>query len=262
MERKFGRKRPVVKYPHLRARNYFMRHLAAPPASCDYTQRAKAALSRMYLNDQLGDCVPACILHAEGVFTANASGNPVMFSDENVRKVYAGASGGTFPGQDEGCDLQTALTWWENHGLGIVGGGQAPLGFLAVNAKDPIECRQCIYLFENLIFGIELPDTWYQASDRPGFFWNASSGTKSNPDFGHCVGSFGYGQNFEISSWGMEGKMTDAGVAFSASEQNGGELYSVLTMDILDRARQRAPSGLDRTQLIADFQAIGGRVRT
>ena len=134
-----------------------MRGLAEPPASVDYSKPAAKALSQMYLNNQLGDCVIAGIGHVVGVLTAGA-GAPFIYTNQQIVQLYS-AIGGYVPGNpatDQGCDEQTALNYWENNGAPA--GSNRIAGWLAVNGADPTEYRTALWLFENLYLGLDLPD--------------------------------------------------------------------------------------------------------
>ena len=76
---KLGRKRPVARCPRFALKNYLTRSMPAPPATCDYTKSAAAALSQMYDNDTLGDCVIAGMAHVVGVLTGNVGPKPFLF---------------------------------------------------------------------------------------------------------------------------------------------------------------------------------------
>ncbi len=115
---KLGRKRPVARCPRFALKNYLTRSMPAPPPTCDYTKPAEAALSKIYENDKLGDCVIAGMAHVVGVLTGGAGPKPFLYSDAEIIKLYS-AIGGYVPGDpatDQGCDEQTALNYWENNG--------------------------------------------------------------------------------------------------------------------------------------------------
>jgi hypothetical protein len=57
----------------------------------------------------------------------------------------------------------------------------------------------------------------------------------------------------------MLGMITNAATAEYTSATNFGELYAVLSQSGLNRAKGRAPNGLDWAQLEADFAAMGGQ---
>lgn len=257
---RLGRTRPVARCPRFSLHNYLMRGLAAPPPSCDYTKPAAKALANVYGNDTLGDCVIAGMAHVVGVLTAGATGTPFVYTREQIIQLY-GAIGGYVPGDpatDRGCDEQTALNYWENNGAPA--GTHRIAGWLSVNAADPAEYRTALWLFENLYFGLELPDAWVNPMPaEPGFVWDAKG--PPDPNNGHCVAGVGYtGQGVVIDTWGMTGTLTDRAIAQYGSLASHGEVYTVVSQDAVSKASQKAPNGFDWSQLIADFDSMGGSV--
>jgi hypothetical protein len=256
---KLGRKRPIARCPRFSLHNYLMRGLSPPPPSCDYTQGATKALADVYENDQLGDCVIAGIGHVVGVLTAGA-GTPFVYTNQQIIALYS-AIGGYVPGNpatDQGCDEQTALNYWENNGAPA--GQHQIAGWLSVNGADPTEYRTALWLFENLYFGLELPDAWINPMPaEPGFTWDAAGAP--DPNNGHCVVGVGYNaQGITIDTWGMLGTLTDKAIAKYGIPAAHGEVYTVVSQDGISRATAKAPNGFDWSQLIADFDSMGGRV--
>jgi hypothetical protein len=257
---KMGRKRPVARCPRFTFGNYLYRSLSPPPASCDYTTESQSAIAEMYMNDQLGDCVIAGIAHLVGVMTGEANDNPVVYSDDQITALYS-AIGGYVPGNpatDQGCDEQTALNYWQQ--TGAPAGSHQIAGWMGVNGADPNEYRTALWLFENLFFGIELPDAWVNPEpNASGFTWDVAG--DADPNNGHCVVGVGYNsQGVTIATWGMTGLLTDAAIAKYATQAGSGELYTVVSQDSLSKAMGKAPNGLDWSQLIADFDSMGGNV--
>lgn len=251
---KFGRNRPVVRARALSLGNYLLRSYAPPPAIVDYTPKAAAALSQIYLNDSLGDCVEACIGHLEGVFTGNASGIATIYSGQQIIGAYE-AMGGYVDGvsaSDQGTDEQTALQMWESNGFC----GSKISGWIRVNGADPTEVRTALYLFGNLMFGMELPNAWVDNGlpTTSGFIWDIAG--PSNPSYGHCVGGVGYAPGkIAISTWGLTGWITDAAVAEYATLPLQGELYTVLSSDWISKIGV-APNGFAMTALQADLDSM------
>ncbi len=259
---RLGRNRPVARCPRLSLKNYLMRGLPAPPANQDYSKKAAKALSQMYLNNQLGDCVIAGMAHVVGVFTGNAGGPTVIYNSTEIIQLYS-AIGGYVPGHpntDHGCDEQTALNYWQQHGAPTPSGSHEIAGWLSVNGADRSEYRTALWLFENLYFGLELPNAWINPfPSAPGFVWNVAG--PAVPTNGHCVAGVGYTpKGVTICTWGMLGLMTDAAVAKYATTVGAGELYTVVSHDALERATEKAPNGFDWSQLVADFDSMGGCV--
>lgn len=261
---RMGRKRPVARCPRLSLKNYLKMSLPAPPESMGYAAKAASPLGLMYLNDSLGDCVIAGMAHVEGVLTANA-GWPVVLNDAQITALYS-AIGGYVPGDpstDQGCDEQTALNYWQQKGLARMDKQGFLLdlalaeckiaGWMSVNPSDPAEVRTALWLFENVIFGVELPDAWVNPMpSAPGFVWESAG--EADPDNGHCFVATGYGPSgLQICTWGMLGSITNAAVEKYAGQSEGGELYCVISQDGIAKASQKAPNGFDWSQLLADF---------
>jgi hypothetical protein len=260
---KLGRKRPVARCPRFALKNYLARSTPPPPASVDYTAQAKAALGEMYENDTLGDCVIAGMAHVVGLMTGNADGGkPFIYTDKQITTLYS-AIGGYVPGDpstDNGCDEQTALNYWENNGAPK--GSHEIAGWMAVDATNQEECELAMYLFENLYFGLELPDAWINPfPSAPGFTWDVAG--DPDPNNGHCVVGVGYNaQGIQIDTWGMTGTMTWAAVARYAVDAAGGALYTVVSIDSISKVTQKGATGFDWSQLIADFDSMGGNVKS
>ena len=257
---KLGRTRPISRGPRFSLHNYLMRGLAAPPATIDYTKTASDALANIYGNDKLGDCVIAGIGHVVGVLTGNSGGPPFIYTNDQIVALYS-AIGGYVPGDpstDKGCDEVTALNYWENNGAPA--GSHKIAGWLSVNAADPAEFRTALWLFENLYFGFELPDAWINPMpSASGFTWDSAG--KADPSNGHCFVGVGYNAaGVTIDTWGMTGLLTDKAIAKYGAQTSHGEVYTVVSADGINKASKKAPNGFDWSQLIADFDSMGGSV--
>lgn len=253
----FGRRRPLVRHPRLKLSNYLLRSMPAPPAQYGYARQAQAELHQMYLNDQLGDCVEASIAHAVGMFGAQ-NGARWIYTPDEITALYS-AWGGYVPGDpatDRGTDIQTALAGWQQSGAPGPGGAHKIVGSLAIDASDLTECRLAIWLFENLILGLELPDRWVNPfPSASGFTWDVAGAP--DPSNGHCVLATNYNQTgLLIATWAMNGIMTDAAFQEYCSASNGGEVYTVLSEDTINRAIEKAPNGFAWPQLMADFNSL------
>lgn len=255
---KMGRKRAVSNGPRLQLKNYLRQALPVAPATCDYSPAAGRVLANIYGNDTLGDCVIAGGYHIVGVETGNAG---KLFSATNAQIIadYS-AIGGYVPGDestDQGCNEETALNYWQTHGFAD---GTKILGWLAVDATNKAEVMAAMYLFENLVFGIELPDAWISPfPSSSGFTWDVAG--QADPNNGHCVVGVGYTTaGVKIDSWGLFGTLTWAAIAEYCIATNGGELYVMLTSDQLTKGQTKAPNGVAWTDIISDFDSMGGNV--
>jgi hypothetical protein len=253
----FGRIRPKTK-PRWHFAKYRTAALPTPPASVDYSAAAASALSNIYLNDQLGDCVIAGGYHVVGVLTGNA-GDEFVASTSQITADYS-AIGGYVPGNpatDQGCDEQTALAYWTATGFQD---GTKLAGWLAVDATNKATLMQALDLFENLYFGVELPDAWVNPMPQTaGFTWDVAG--DPDPGYGHCVMGVGYNATgVQIDTWGMLGTITWAALAKYMVTSAGGEAYTLCSPDQIAKGQTKAPNGFDWSTLIADFNSLGGNL--
>jgi hypothetical protein len=256
---RFGRNRTPLKWrPRLHFAEYRTMALPPIPPSCNYGPKASAVLAQMLMNDTLGCCTASGAFHIDGVALANA-GTPVTWTDQQVVEFYSATSGYVpgNPATDNGANEQDVLAYWAKNGL-LQDGSHKILGWLSINPANSQHVREALYLFENLYFGMELPDAWVNPMPSgSGFTW-AFVGGEPDPDNGHCVAGYGYAENGNllIDSWGMQGEITPAAVATYCSQKDGGDLFTVITPDILARATQKAPNGIGWADLQADFVAL------
>jgi len=254
----FGRTRPPIGLQCLRLHNYLRSSLPTPPSSVDYSSKASQELSNVDENDSLGDCVIAGGYHIVGVETGNA-GNEFIATNAQITKDYS-AIGGYIPGNpntDNGCNLTTALGYWTTHGFA---NGTKLLGWLAIDPTNVTEIKQALYLFENLMLGLELPDKWISPfPSGNGFTWDVAG--SPDPENGHCIVAVGYTtQGIIVDTWGMLGILTWAALAEYCASKNYGELYVLLTPDQVTKGQTVAPNGVSWSDLIGDFDALGGNV--
>jgi hypothetical protein len=253
---RFGRRRPVVAFPRLRLKDYI---IGGPtlPATCSYASSAAQALAQMYLNDTLGDCVIAAVGHVEGVMTGAANPPDLVYTNAQITALYSGACGYVpgDPATDQGCDIQTVLTFWEQQGAPI-GSAHKPVGYMSVDPANWVECQTAIWLFLNLVYGVDLPDAWVNpVPSSSGFIWDVAG--PPDPNNGHCFPALGYNATQAlISTWAMTGWITQAATAEYAAPNVHGELYTVLSQDTISQASQLCPAGINWAQLQADFAAL------
>ncbi len=255
---KFGRRRPAAIGPHLKLRNYLKASLPSAPASSDYSLKASAILSDVMGNDQYGDCIFAAGYHVVGVETANA-GTGFHATRAQVLADYSAVTGfkPSDPSTDNGGQVADALNYWQAHGFA---NGTKLLGYLAVDATNVAEVQSAMWLFENLDFGMELPDKWVNPlPSGNGFTWDVAGAP--DPNNGHAICGTGHTPlGIKIDTWGLLGTLTYAAIAEYASSMHGGELWVMLTPDQLAKGQAKAPNGVLWSDLILDFDAIGGHV--
>ena len=199
-----------------------------------------------------------------GVLSGNANPSPFIFTGESKSvRLYSAIGGYVYgdPSTDNGCNEDTALNYWESNGL-LLGGLRKIAGSLAVDPSNIPELKSSVWLFENCMIGMpELPDEWVQnePSDS-GFIWDVAG--DPDPSNGHCVAVVGYtADGLLIDTWGMIGLLTWAAVAkYCSAGKNNGAIYTVVSKDAINVARKLAPNGFDWSQLVADFDSVGGTV--
>ena len=206
------------------------------------------------------NCVIAAMGHIEGVLTGNGNPPALTYTDAQITALYS-AIGGYVPGDpntDQGCDEVTALNYWQ--ASGAPAGSHKIAGWLAVDSSNRAEYEAALWLFENLFFGVELPDAWINPEPTgSGFVWDVAGA--ADPNNGHAFAGVAYNaQGVKVATWGMEGLVTHAAIGEYCANADGGELYVVISQDSVNRASQKAPSGFNWSQLVADFDAIGGHI--
>lgn len=254
-----GRKRPVSYNRRKRLCTVLRASLPSPPASTNYETPAMTALRQMYLNDKLGCCVCAGRGHRIGVLTANSL-VPFVYSDAQILTEYEriGKYNPADPSTDQGCDMATAADDGVSHGYAD---GSKDLGWVDVDATNKTEVMQAIDLFEDGDIGFELPDAWLQSMPSGNdFVWDVAG--DPNPENGHCVQIVDYDtvKGVRISTWGLLGWLTWPALAKYGAKSAYGEVIIHINPDQMIKASQKAPNGVAWTELISDFDSMGGHV--
>jgi hypothetical protein len=256
----FGRRRPIATGPEFKLKNYVLQSLPTPPPAVNYTKTVRDALGRIYMNDTLGICVIADIAHRVGVLTGNSGSGQYIFTDAELIALYS-AIGGYIPGDpstDNGCDPVTAWAYWQNNGAPK--GLNQIAGSLTVDATNWEEVCTALYLFENVSLSMELPDAWispFPSSD--GFVWDVDG--PPDQSNGHEVAGVSYEKDgVIIDSWGMLGRVTIPALAKYCVPSAGGALYTAISPEGIIKATQKAPNGFAFSQLVADFNTMGGHL--
>jgi hypothetical protein len=253
---KFGRNAPplLTNTPKLKLCDYIDRKNIVLPILTNYRIKADPALRQMYGNDNLGDCVIAGGYHIVGTETGNA-GDTFIATSEQIITDYS-AIGGYVPGDDStdnGCDEETALQYWQNIGFA---NGTKIYGALSANPSNWHEVQTLIYLFENVMYGMALPDEWINPfPSADGFTWDVAG--DADPNNSHCVIGMDYNSTgVIIDTWALEGTVTPAATAKYASVSTGGNLFSILTPDQILKGQAKAPNGLAWADLVSDFNKL------
>lgn len=248
-----GRNRPAP-YRKLNFASYAKASLPEPPAYVHRGKKAIVSLSDVYGNDELGDCTAAGAGHILGIWRGNAGNNDPAPTTDQVIDFYS-ATTGYVRGQentDNGGDEVTVLNHWRDKGFFADGSGKIAC-WVNVDATNPTEVRQAIWLAEAVYFGCELPDAWVTPLPQTsGFIWDVAG--DANQNLGHCfiAGSYDARPNGVIvDSWGEFGYMTMDAIAKYARGP-GGELHAAFSVDCINRASQKTDGGFSFEQLISD----------
>lgn len=258
---KLGRVRPAP-YRKLHFASYAGPSLPAPPDFVHRGKKALSCLSNVYANDELGDCTAAGVAHGMGIWRGNAGNNDLAPTVGQVIDFYSATTGYVRgdASTDNGGDEVTVLNHWRDKGFFADGSGKIA-AWCNVDATDPVQVRQAIWLAEFVYFGVELPNAWVSPMPQTsGFIWDVAG--NPNPNNGHCFisgsydsGNVGKPRSVIVDSWGEFGLMTMEAIAMYASGQ-AGELHAAFSLDSINRATQKTDSGFDFETLLADSSAF------
>ena len=234
--------------------------LPCAPADVDWSPKASAALAQMYKNNYLGCCVVACALKLRGVWTGNSDTVPngIVFPDDDVDPLYTLLSGGVYDpnnpaNTDNGCDEITALNALVSTGYKD---GEKITGYVSVDASNWENVMLAHWLFEGLMTGSELSAT--AIANIPsvnGATWDIS-GTPV-PTNGHCMAIVRCTPDQALlATWARLFLVKREDVQSSMVASAGGQLYGILSDEVINRATKKAPTGFDFDQLNIDMQAL------
>lgn len=217
-----------------------------PPLSKSWlNDAAKAAIVKMYGNDQYGDCVIASYFHGVGVSSAQESGAAIVGSTTEALNEYNRVCG---PG-DNGCYIpdvkNAALT-----GLTIGGKLRKIYGFAAVDPANKLAVQTAILIAGGgFNIGFNVPSQWMGANTYDGAVWDVP--TSFNFVGGHDIRAIGYDEiGVQFMTWGITITMTWAALADSRLVD---EAYVEFQADW--DTDGTAPSGLKTDELMADIAA-------
>jgi len=262
---KFGRRRPAIGAPKLALGNYLLATLPDPPPSINYGVKGRPFINQMFMNDVEGDCVQAALCKNIGITNANA-GRKLVIPDITAQNAYS-AMTGFVPNSDpnannptdNGTDEVSAFNYMVATGIPVAGVAHKIIGYVSIDATNLKEVLTALFLFENVTPALELPQAYVDMMPtmKDGFVWKVAG--PPDPNNGHFTLSCGYETTGSLidCTWGMYGSMLPEALAMYCVPSAGGDLHAMLTADVLDTLSQKAPNGLDITQLIADLQAIG-----
>jgi hypothetical protein len=261
---KLGKKAPKIDERTLQLVNYMPVVIPATPR-LRYWSRAMTNVG-IVLNDKLGICAIATIVHMIQNFTANA-GRQIIISDAEALKVYSYISGydpnaqldakGENP-TDTGCCVLDVLKYWKKYGIVDVDGNvHKILAFAQVDPTNLDQCRIGINVFEGLYLGLALPKFIDELPEKA--LWTPDSKLMTPEDLlagglgGHAVPALDFDQDqgqIDNCTWGYMQGMSDE---FFTNYTD--EAYIVVTQDQVD-AKGLNPLGIDLKALLSDMAAV------
>lgn len=147
-------------------------HLVATPPRQDWIAASRIAQWGMALNDQLGDCVIADMVHQVLMSTALQPGHIAQGTPDAVTLAAYEAVGGYVPGNpstDNGCVMLDAIQYGMTHGYG----GQKITAYATIDPHHFDVARAAINLFGSVKVGLALP---ISAQSQVGGLWDVPAG--------------------------------------------------------------------------------------
>jgi hypothetical protein len=199
-------------------------------------------------NDDYGDCFWAAMEHDLKIKHANAFGEVISGSTDEVLAAYSAGTGFSKndPNSDQGTIMLDGLKFMRSTGMTMGAAGVHKIGaFVRVNQKDHDEVRVAIDLFGGAHLGVMFPEAW---EGDP--VWDA---TFSRIVGGHAIllTAHDVDHPLRLVTWGSYRGMTWEGL-----DQQCDELFVSLDPDWLKPGSTNAPSGIDWTTLNSDLQAV------
>jgi hypothetical protein len=238
----------------------------------------------MLLNDQLGDCTVAGILHACQAVSALSGRNPggASFSDDEALKVYSAVSGyvNGNPGTDVGATLADVCNYGVKTGFVDVNGDVHKLaGWAEIGDFTNLALvKKALYTFGTVYLAVSLPQS---AEDQ----FNAESPWTSVPGSpsvgGHCI-NLQFDALFAGDSDAVERLIASAQAGVDPGSNPGLDVEDIVTWgqkqkcsigflknclveavvpvfeDWVSATNGKSPSGLDLNGLLAASRAYGG----
>jgi hypothetical protein len=250
---KFGRKRPYPEWvaPRLYVEDFLdFGALPAPMGLIDFHSHVHDYA--MLLNDQLGDCTAAALLHIIQSWTDYAS---VEFdpTDAEALKIYE-VTGGYIPGDpstDNGAVVQDVLDYWRKTGVN----GHKIVAFAKIQDPTKVRLRQALQVFGTVYLGIECPSSALDQfnADEP---WTVVPGSPIAG--GHAIALAGWNMRHSASAvvltWGKAQHATGEFL-----ETYTEEAWVPISEDWINAQGVTPVSGLNMQQLSEDFTLLTGK---
>lgn len=248
----YGRRRDLLSLnrPRLELKNYLTGAVPSHPSSQDYLK--KLSNWQMLGNDQYGDCVSVTWANTRRLVTSYLSAENYPSLPE-VITFYKTQNPG-FPAEDNGMDIQTALSELVKKGGPD---GTKALAFAAVDYTSPEEIKAAIALFGSVWIGINVLDTNETEFSRSQP-WDYNPGGQNVGGHSIIVGGYGKSEGGALAgdekfiTWAEETSFTDA---FWNNQVE--EAWVVIWPEHL--GTQEFQAGVDLSTLAADYKALTGR---
>lgn len=248
LTRKLGKAAPRLDSRTFKLAKYLPKIIPAPPPEVSWVTQVHSW--KMFLNDQLGDCVPAASGHCINQWTYYATGKEAVITDQDVLTAYE-VVGGYVPGNpatDNGTSMLDFLNYWRKTGVG----GHKIQAFVSVDITRKDEIFSAIQLFGSVYLGIQLPVSAQGASSWTvpdgGAFGDGSPGSWG----GHCIPLFAASpKTYTCVTWGQTLKMSHNFLLDYADEA-----YAVLSGQDWVGGAGVSPSLLNLAQLQADLAEL------
>lgn len=220
----------------------------------------------MFLNDSIGDCVPAGSYHALQILSSimNHDGLEITEPDACALKAYEEVTGynPADPATDNGTDMQTYLKHWLT--VGIPTGAQAQtrhrcVAYVEVDPRNHADVLDVIAQCGFVYLGFNVP-TFIMGPDGdaplPTWDWPAPPGGDASSAGGHCVigvAEMDANAGVRVISWGAVYQMT-----WAFWDQFVDEAYAVVDPDWANATG--SPFGVPLATLAAQMRALATSV--
>jgi hypothetical protein len=255
-------KREAVEDPNTMALGDFIDSDIYVPSKHNFDKRRAAFPLDSWGNDAWGNCVKVGQANQTVRFERIEGRRTVKISAEDVIEEYKAESLRQFgaapekPGDtnDDGLVLLTSLRNWRKTGWTLLKRPDRQYkiaAFGCLDADNPVQMKQAIYLLHGIQIGFELPKT-AKGQIRSGTPWEFVPNTADNRPRswgGHLVYAKAYDENFiEVLTWGKKQL-----VSWDFMARYADEVYA--TVDTWDEWRTRHE--LDVDKMISYLHTIG-----
>lgn len=229
--------------------------LPPPPASSNWW--ATVGDWQMLANDQIGDCVPAAMMHL--IYQQSSYTNPGLApvpTEAETVAFYSAVTGFMWgnAATDQGSFVlgaDGAMSKWFQDGIVCGGVLNKVTSFLQITQPNPQEWQQAVSMFSNLLVGIQLPKGIVDGDSVPEC-WRDFSGPVAG---GHEVLVCGYqtlnsGVYYDVISWGEHFVVTENFLQHTLDEA-----VTVLNPAFIN-AQGLNPVGIDHAMLLAQMEAM------